>query len=253
MNNKLINILFILLILLGVSCSSTVDDKYQRVDVEKYYRQSGMVKYFLVDIPDWANSSFEANCNRSTAVKYLHIDYLMKSFSLSYENAIQMQYLFNMEYAKAAKTKNGIPSLKEEESLFFLALDKIKAGQKVFKKPTFNRVNAIWIDSLLSNGGKKLRDVFNRPSLTKGRPLLISMCHTRGELISLLKKKKVVYEGSRFITYEMFSYFDKNGVRGARESLDLSKHLLEKQRKYFYYSGEKPRNINGSFKYINIK
>jgi hypothetical protein len=248
------NILTILFVsLFFISCASTEDSKFERVEVGKYYRPSGMVKYFLPDVPNWNNSSYEANCKRSTSVKYLHLENIMKSFAISYEDAVQVQYLYNIDYMKASEKKGGSPSLKEEEAIFFLALDKIKAGQKVFKKPVFKRVNIVWVDSILKSNPNQLRELLVKPSFMQGRPLLISMCSTRKELFSKLRRLNIPFEGSRFITYEMFTFFNKIGEQGARELLDLTQFLSTKQNLFFYYNGKRPRNILGRFKYINLK
>ena len=250
---KLKNIITIFLLpLIFVACATNEDKNFERVDVKKYYRPSGMIKYFLPDAPNWKNTSYEANCTRSGVHKSLHIENVMGSFGLSYEQAIQMQYLYNVKHRSAVLKKNGSPSLKEEEALFFEALDKIKAGQKVFQKPVFKRVNLVWVDGLLEKNGKELKQLMNRNSFMQGRPLLISMCLNRAQLINKLKAAKVPYEGSRFITYEMFSFFKSSGEKGAREILDLTQFLSSKQRIYFYYKNRKPKNILGSFRYINI-
>jgi len=250
-NNIIIKYILILVFLVG--CATNEDKSFERVNVEKYYRPSGMIKYFLPEVPRWKNTSHEGNCLRSGNVQSLHIENVMGSFGISYEDALQMQYLYNLNYRDAVAKKKGTPSLKEEEGLFFEALDKIKAGQKVFKKPVFRQVNLVWVDGLLGNGGNKLKSLMNKESFMQGRPLLVSMCLNRTELVNKLRNLRIPFEGSRFISYEMFTYFTKTGDRGAREILDLTQFLSSKQRISFYYRGKKPNNILGKFKYIKIK
>lgn len=251
MKNRLFHIFLILGLL---SCATNEDKNYERVDVEKYYRPSGMIRYFLPEVPGWKNTSFEANCHRKTGIRYLHIENLMESFALDYESALQMQYLFNVSYQNSIVKKNGtVPNLKEEEALFFEALDKIKAGQRVFKKPTFKNVNLIWVDDLLENNSALLRKFMMSEEAMRGRPLLLSMCYSRSDLIKKLRQRNISFEGSRFISFEMFSYFTSNGDRGAREVLDLSYFFTAHQTVNFYYLKNKPRNILGNFRYKKIK
>lgn len=245
-------ILTFIFTIIFISCSSTSDKQFKRVNVEQFYRQSGMVKYFLSDLPRWANLSYEGNCQRSSSKKFFNIKNIMESFSMNYEEAIHFQYLFNIEYRIAKEKKNTPPTLKEEESLFFQTLDKVKAGIRAFKKPVFDRVNIVWVDSFLDNKAS-LRKLMTSEAMNLGRPLLVSMCHNESELKSILGQSKVFYEGSRFVTFEAFSYYNSKGEFGARENLYLDKILKKNQKKFFYYRGNKPKNLFGKFNLRKIQ
>ena len=61
------------------SCTSGLKSR----DIEQYYTSSGIEKYFLSDIPEWANFSQSAGCFRTKGIRYFDVNALMKSYSMN--------------------------------------------------------------------------------------------------------------------------------------------------------------------------
>ncbi|EQC47350.1 hypothetical protein [Bacteriovorax sp. Seq25_V] len=234
----------ILALLLLAGCATPEEQKFVRVDVDSYYRQNGVVKYFLGVLPRWSNTSSAANCTREHSVNYFDFNSVGQSFSLNYEQIAAFQYLYDSEYSQAiAKSAGRALTLKEEESLFFASLDKIKSGQRLFKVPSFNTVNVIWVDDFKSTD--KLGELLSSSILNSGRPVLLSMCKTRSELREYFRKEKINIEGMRILTFESFSYFSSDLVLQARESIDLNKVLGNKKVNFYTSRSKVPENIQG--------
>ena len=121
MRNNLISLFFIFAILSG--CSTLTAQGMKPRTVEDYYSSTGVEKYFLSDIPRWANFDQVAGCYRSSNIRYFDLDAMMKSYGLSYSKALQVQASYNEEMATLkGEDKSHTPTLKEEELLFSFLL-----------------------------------------------------------------------------------------------------------------------------------
>ncbi len=234
-----------------ISCTSSQDRTFKRVNVDQFYRESGVVRYFIPNLPRWANVSPEYGCQRGVSITYLHLTNVMESFSLNYMQGLQLQLQYNMEKSNAYRFKDSALTVKEEEKLFFKSLDIIKAKNYPFKIPKFNRINVVNVDDYLGGKEKALKNLMDSAVMFEGRPVLISQCHRREELIDILTKARVNISGARIFSYELFSPFVSSGGNTGLDSVDLSKLFNKNQKIYFYYRKRVPKNIQGKF--IKIK
>ena len=208
------------LILLQSSCTKVSKNSsnfdLQRRKVEEYFVSSGVVRYFLPEIPYWANFSESASCRRNVSIKYLDLNTVRGSLALSYEQAIQLQLMLNDMFTDLKKRQvvEHIP-FQEEESLFFKANDRIQAGIRLFRVPSFKRVHLIWIDSLLENRAK-LKALMETPLISKGHPVFLSLCYTRSELESWIQKSGFNNQNIRLLSYEMLSPYNLEGKLDTR-------------------------------------
>ena len=53
----------------------------KRRNLDEYYVGSGVVRYFLADVPLWANFSSIANCHRKTPKRFFNMKSVRDSFS----------------------------------------------------------------------------------------------------------------------------------------------------------------------------
>ncbi|MGZ3787063.1 MAG: hypothetical protein ACXVLQ_00990 [Bacteriovorax sp.] len=191
-----------------------------------------MEKYFLTDIPSWANFDQRAACYRSTGIRYFDIDAMMKSFGLGYDKALQVQASFNEEYAqlKQSDKKHQI-TLKEEELLFYRVNEKVGSKIIFFESPSYKRVNLVWLDEVMGDAKKekKLKAFLNSKVMEEGVPVLISFCLTRQEA-----EKRYPDLNAKMITAELFSIFDKSGKRSPGFKIDLGEFFTVSQKLYFY-------------------
>jgi hypothetical protein len=220
--------------------------------VENYYQSAGIEKYFLSDIPPWANFSERGQCNRNYTTRFLDIESVMKSFSINFADAISLQATFNDEYNRinGQYKERNIP-LSDEQNLFFKASEKVNSKIKFFDTPKFNRIHLIWIDSLLKSldEEKKLKAFLNSPVNNEGVPVLVSMCLTKKEI-----EEKFPNINYKSISSEMLSIYNPDGSKSPIFKFYFDQ-FFTKDQKIFFYSREKIQNINefnGVFKFINF-
>jgi hypothetical protein len=220
-------------------------------DVEDYYVSTGVERYFLPAIPGWANFSQTGGCFRSSGLKYLNIDSLMKSYSLSYFEALQVQANFNEEYISTVKSQSKeVLTLKEDETLFFRASEKV--GSKIYftDLPTFKRINLVWLDEIRGDKAKeaKLKSFLTSPVNDEGIPVLISACMTRAEI-----EKMIPEAHYKSISAELFTTFNESGVTVPNMHIELGVFFKPEQKLFLYSQSLKDKilDIQGNYKVIN--
>jgi hypothetical protein len=228
----------ILLTLLLSACTSNETDKQlKRRNLDEYFNSSGVVRYFLSDLPNWANFSQTAACQRSISPRYFNISTLLKSYDYKYEEAIQLQYMFNVEMNKLKqRTKARFLPFSDEEKLFFTLTDKIQAEIRTFRVPTFKRVNIIWIDPILKSKAqeKRLIKLLKSKVMDSGHPVMISMCLNHAEFEEYLGNKGLLNRNIRYMPHEMFAPYTVKGEKIPLFQLYL-KHIFKKDQKLYLY------------------
>jgi hypothetical protein len=253
--NKILSLIFLFtFVLTGSSCTST-SGKYkknlERRNLDEYFIGSGVVRYFLPDLPDWANYSQTASCKRQESIRYLHFNRLKKSFAMNYNSSVQLQYMFNREYKKLTDLhKVKYLPLKDEEKLFYDISDKINANIYPFRIPKFKRLHMIWIDPFLRmrDGNSELKKIMSKSSMSKGHPIFVSMCLNSNEILSMITKNKL--SGNiRIIPHEMFSAFSVDGVMNTSLQLNFSEIIPKDKSIYLFLpKKETPKEFIGKFK-----
>lgn len=233
------------------SCSS---GQLKPRTVEDFYASTGVEKYFLTEIPAWSNFDLKGACFRSSGIRYFNIDALMKSYALSYAQALQLQASFNEEYATYKKSSQSpVPTLKEEELLFYKVSEKISSKIPFFDPPAFKRIHLVWLDEVLADPKKekKLRAFLNSSTMDSGVPVLVSFCLTRQDI-----ETKFTDLNLKMITAELFSIYEASGKSTPGFKVDLSQFFKPDQQLYFYSQKNLvPVSVNdelkGTFKYLN--
>lgn len=218
--------------------------------VEQYYTSTGVEKYFLSDIPEWANFSQSAGCFRTKGIRYFDIDALMKSYSLSYASATQLQATFNEEYLVVKKQPNVTLTLKDEEVLFFKASDKVNSKITFFEAPAFKQIHLIWLDEALKGKKQedKLKNFLQSSVQDNGVPVLVSACLTKQEI-----EAKFPDVAIKMISAEMFSIYDEKGEKKPNLHINLGAFFKPEQRLVFYTQEAKKNveDIRGNYKVAN--
>jgi hypothetical protein len=234
-------IFFCLLVLLGCANESS-----KTRTIEDYYQSSGIEKYFLSEIPPWANFSATSACFRKKQIRYFDINALMKSYSIDYATAIQIQASFNDEFIRLTKKKETIIPFAEEQLLFFRASDKVNSKIVFFDPPTYKRIHFVWVDGAEED---KIKKFLKSNIHDKGIPVLISFCMTKNEL-----EEKFSESNYKMISAEMFSVFDTIGVVNPGFSLYLDQFFKDSQEVIFYSAQKKIQEIKelrGKYQIIN--
>jgi hypothetical protein len=249
-------IILMLILLAFISCTTNTREQegFERRNLEEYFQSSGVVKYFLPDLPDWANSNVTGKCMRKTPVRYFNYKHLMESFALDYEKSVQFQYMFNIESRKLKLEVSAeyLP-LKDEEKTFYMVSDRIQAGIYAFMPPKFKRINLIWIDPALSSDKEmaSLRKLMNGPQMDLGHPVFISLCLSGKELGEFVRENKF-RDGIRFIPHTMFSpYNDKKEISPILH-LNVTALFKSEQQLYLYLPKikDRPNEIAGDLKLV---
>ena len=246
MMNKIFLPLILSTLFIFSSCSSGMKAR----NVDQFYTSTGVSKYFLSDIPDWANFSQSAGCFRAKGIRYFDIDSLMKSYSMKYTDALQIQATFNEEYLQIKKDGKINLSLKDEEVLFFKASDKVNSKINFFDAPTFKEIHLIWLDEALK--GKKeeerLKNFLNSSVHDTGFPVLISACLTKNEIEAKFPGLSI-----KAISAEMFSIYDDAGGKRPSMHLAIDPFFRPDQKIIFYMQETKKtvEDIRGKYKTVN--
>jgi len=214
------------------ACASLSNPGLKPRTVEDYYVSTGVEKYFLADIPGWANFNQRADCYHNTNIRYFDIDALMKSYGFTYNMALQVQATFNEESWSFKKAdKKQITTLKEEELLFYKVTEKVTNKIIFFDPPTFGRINMIWLDEVLGNPNseKKLKSLLSSSTMDTGVPVLVSFCLTRPEVEELYPDFN-----TKMITAELFSVYDNKGTKSPGFKIILDQFFKTNQKLYFY-------------------
>ncbi len=224
----------------------------KRRKVEEYFVSSGVVRYFLPEIPYWANFSSVAGCRRKKSIKYLDLKMVRGSLSLEYEEAIQLQLMLNTMIFDLKKEQHiaHIP-FKEEERLFFKASDRIQAGIRDFRAPTFKRIHLIWVDPFLEKT-QTLKNLMARKSVGLGHPVFVSLCLTRRSFEDWMKKHGFQNRNIRLLSYEMLSPYNLDGELDTKYHIFVDE-IFGKNKQIYLYTPKgrsEPHVLEGSFKII---
>jgi hypothetical protein len=231
------------------SCSlfSSHTQELKKRNLGEYFQSSEVVRYLLPPLPEWANKSQAGRCSRSDSINYLRLDDLMTSFSLSYSQAVQFQYMYNIE-AKKLKEDSSIKYLpfKENEKLFYSVSDKIKANIYLFIPPKFKRIHLIWIDNAVARNSelKKLKRLMASSQMDKGHPVFVSLCLSKKQLEKFHRVNNF-NDAVKLISYEFFSPFSTRGRMKSYESLNFA--ILFNIRGVKIYLYQSNRNIPDEF------
>lgn len=234
--------IFILSLFMLASCAN---ENIKPHSVENYFQSSGVEKYFLSEIPVWANFSENGACFRKEQIRFFNIEALMKSYAINYSAAIQIQATFNDEYLRLAKAKDTVVPFSEEQLLFFKASDQVNSKIVFFEAPSFKKIHLIWVDGAEDTVIKK----FLKSSVhDNGVPVLFSLCLTKREL-----ETKFSEQNFKMISTEMLSIYNEEGKKDPSFKIYLGQFFKADQEINFYT----PKKINemnelkGKFKIIN--
>ncbi len=242
----LVTFLFILTSCGGQELS---DSALKRRSLKEYYISSGEVNYFLPELPSWANYSSAGKCYLDKSVRYLNFEKLRRSLLLSYEEAMQMQLMFNYELQKAGEKKHiETVDFKSEENIFYDVTQKIQQKIRTFNTPSYSRLNVIWIDPFLGEKGA-LKKILDLKEMSLGHPILLSMCLSQRGLENYLKGIKMNNKNIRLISSEAFTPYDQNNEINYQLNINLDDLFNIKKKVYLYFKkgNSVPKEIKGHF------
>lgn len=230
-------ILIIILSLLSISCSS---NNFQSRVIENYYQSAGVEKFFLSEIPSWANFSELGNCKRNVSIRFFDLELLMKNYNLNFSQALQIQASFNGEYINLVNNNPGktIP-LNDEQLLFFKASDKVNGKILFFNAPSFKKINLVWIDEAIANEESinKLKKFLNSRVFDSGVPVLVSYCLSKSEIDKIFHEQN--YPS---LSTELLSIYNADGTKNNFLGFNLE-NLFKQDQEINFYSKSKLASI----------
>jgi hypothetical protein len=242
---QLKSIFSILTLTLLVSCTTS----RSTTNLDRAYQATGMNQYFLADLPKWANFSESTACYRKEPIRYLDFGALMKSFSLNYHQASQIQAYFNQSYLNVVQSPQMKMTLTDEDRMFNESLQKVQNKIPFFEAPTFHTIHLIHFDDYYQtkNTLSQLLEFLKSSVNDSGVPILVSSC------LSTLEVQKLLQDVSfKIIGAEFFSPFTKEGVLKPLMSLDLDAFFEPKQKLLFFTKQKNMaiKHLEGKFKVV---
>jgi len=241
----------ILTIFVLTACSQgEMASRYARRDLEQYQQDKSVLQYFLSDIPEWMNMSQSGQCKKDITVKNIDYKTLRTSFSLEYEQAVQFQYMYNVEYWRLRKKyKSDYLTFLDESVLFHQTMDKIMAGIKLFTPPEYKQISLLWVDPLIQkNNLSKLKQIFASEKFHRGHPVFISFCMSLDELNSFITTNGLDAKNIRLITHEMLSIYKDDNTTSFELTINLSKIFAPEQKlSLFLPTSDIPPELDGTF------
>jgi hypothetical protein len=251
---KLLIYINLLILTLGCSQMNPKESNFdlKRRNIDEYYTSSGITRYFLPDLPAWANFSDASSCKRNVRVRYVNYKKLQKSFSMNYAQSVQFQMMYNRRYTKMSSLSDReyIP-LKEEEKLFRIVSDKVQSHILDFKVSKFKSVYVISLDPTIKhkNYFNSLKNKIKNGLLNQAPPIFFSLCLSENEIASHLKK--LDYDGPwQAITYRMLSPFNSKGEIVSLLHIELDKIFKKNQEISFYGVKGVPNALKGKIKFV---
>lgn len=224
-----------LIVFVIVGCTTSSETRLKQ-DLNQVYIGSGVERYFLSDLPAWANFSSVSTCSRSENVRFINFENMHKSYSMDYEQLIQFQHMLNRKFA-SYKISTGRKTifLKDEAYILHNVQQQIVGGGRDFIVPNFKRIHLVWIDSALKSkeASKKLRKLMFSTQMEKGHPIFVSKCLSAIELEKFIAKNNYNKLGVKIISQDMFSPYNHKFNIVNEFALDFSKLMPKKDLHFF--------------------
>lgn len=220
-----------LALIFAVSCA-TNNTSIENRDIEQLYQGAGVEKYFLPDLPLWANFSSSSECNREGIVRYINFETIRDSYSLDYVEMVHMQHMLNRRFETARAESDQELYLKDEAFIFYNVYEQVIGGGRDFLAPTFPKLSLVWVDPYLSNPAE-IGKILERSDVGKGHPVLVSACLNSKALEKLTEKNEWSRFGAKLLGQEMFSPYTSNNKLTHDYVLDFDKFFPGKQMTLF--------------------
>jgi hypothetical protein len=172
-----------LVLLLVTSCGSQV--RRERVPQDQgSYQTSGIERFYLTQLPEWANVSTAGKCRKSRSIQYFDFKRLNQTYQLPYRELLELQAQYNArveEYFRS--TPKNFLKPQEESSFFANTLEQVRGGIRRLNLPAVKSVNLIWLEGFQQLGQEgSLVSMAREGRMDEQLPLLYSSCLSRAAL-----------------------------------------------------------------------
>ena len=232
-----------------LSACATMEKRMENRDLEQLYQGAGVERYFLPDLPVWANFSSASGCRRDVLVRYLNFATIRSSYSLDYESIVHLQHMVNRRLAASSQGGEKQLYLKDEAFIFYNVYEQVSGGSRDFLAPQFNRVSLVWIDPYLDTP-KTIEKILESDQVGQGHPVLVSSCLSSKKMEEMMEKNGWDRFGVKLVSSEMFSPYTGNLELGSDFILDFSLFFPNKETRLFVPGGKAVKGPS-QFKGIN--
>jgi hypothetical protein len=215
------------LLLIIISCSN---GQVREVDADAPYRTSGLEKFFLPELPAWANNSASGQCFKKHSFQYLDFSKLGSTYNLKYTELIELQAQYNerLEDYFRSTTQRFLKPV-EEAAFFSNTLENVRGGVKHFKLPEeIKDVEVIWLDRYIAlnqvNEIKKMNEVGR---FDQRLPVLFSSCLSKQDLNQWLVENNLDQVGFYTISAEWLTPYGSNLEMKAGLQIEIKKLMNE--------------------------
>ncbi|MCO4754235.1 MAG: hypothetical protein KC478_07120 [Bacteriovoracaceae bacterium] len=216
-------------------------------DLEQVYQGAGVERYFLPDLPTWANFSPSSECKRESPIKYVNFKTMKASYSMDYQDLVHLQHMLNKRFESFRSESDQPLYLKDEAFIFYNVYEQVAGGSKDFVIPKFDRISLVWLDPYLEDL-EQVDKILKGKELAKGHPIVVSGCLNTLALEKLSDGRDWDRFGVKHIGAEMFTPFKSDLELGTDYSLDFSKFLPNKA--LYLFAPRKPQHFKGMIKLI---
>lgn len=225
------------LLLILTSCGS--GEVKKNID-DVTYQTSGIEKYFLPELPAWANFSEAGGCFKSSSFTYFDFPKVSGAFGLSYAEMLELQAQYNdrVENYFRSTTARFLKPV-EQAGIFSNTLEQVKGGVRQLRLPDAREVDLIYLDSFIRRDKlKDLKKLVDSGRFFERLPLVVSSCLSRQEMNKWVTESNFDQVGFYLISAEWFSPF--NIQMQATPGLELNlRQVFKPNTKFFPVTPEK--------------
>lgn len=234
------------LLLALISCGS---GEVKKDISEVTYQTSGVEKYFLTELPAWANFSQVGGCFKSSSFTYLDLPKVSGAFGLSYPEMLELQAQYNdrLETYFRSTTARFLKPV-EQAGIFSNTLEQVKGGVRQLRLPDARQVDLIWLDGFMQNDKMKdLKRMVKEGKFFERLPVIVSTCLSRQEMEKWITESNFDQVGFYLISAEWFTPFNiqMQAEPGLRINL---RQIFKPETKFFLVAPEKSA-VQGSLIY----
>jgi hypothetical protein len=225
------------LLLSLISCGSG-EVKKNMNDVT--YQTSGVEKYFLAELPAWANFSETGSCFKSSSFTYLDLPKVSGAFGLSYLEMLELQAQYNdrVETYFRSTTARFLKPV-EQAGIFSNTLEQVKGGVRQLRLPDAREVDLIWLDSFIQkNKMNELKKMAKEGKFFDRLPVVVSTCLSRQEMEKWVSESNFDQLGFYLISAEWFTPYDIQMKLEPGLRINL-RQIFKKETKFFLVAPEK--------------
>jgi len=221
---------YLFLILFFCACSDAPTMKPR--DINEYYQNSGVLNYYLSEIPLWASFSTSGKCFHKQSTAYIDLQKIQDSFGLSFGDGLQLQLQLNLLRNFKHKT------LKVEEQFFYDSLEKIRAKFYPFKTNDFEVANVVWFEG---HSDSDFNKIAHSNTLNSAPVIFLSLCLSHQALNKKLETLNLSYQ-YQTLSVESMTIFNEN-VAMPYWQIPLKAWIGEKKKINFFSKEPIPSEI----------